>query len=170
VNLLAKLGTHLSGIEQLRAMMDNDHRTGMEQTLQFRLVEVGDGRVAFEGTPDVHVYNPNGTVHGGYAATMLDDACGYAVLTKLEPGQTAVTLDLKVSYHKPVTRKTGPVRAEGRVVSIGRRVAFSEARLVDSAGTLYASGSSSILVANIKASDASSSSEKQSLKSKGAAV
>lgn len=169
MSLLAEVGAHLPGIEQLRSIMNNDHRTGMEQTLNFRLVEVDDGRVVFEGTPDVHVYNPNGTVHGGYAATLLDDACGYAVLTKLEPGQTAVTLDLKVAYHKGMTRKTGPVRAEGRVISIGRRVAFSEARLVDSAGTLYASASSSVLLANIKPADATTS-ESQHAKRKGAGI
>ncbi len=151
-------------------MMDADHRTGMEQTLSFRLVEVEEGRVVFEGTPDVHVYNPNGTVHGGYAATLLDDACGYAVLSKLPPGQTAITLDLKVAYHKSMTRKTGPVRAEGRIVSIGGRVAFSEARITDSAGVLYASGSSSILLANIKPADVALHADEQHLKKKAASV
>ncbi len=170
MSLLAKMGTHLSGIEQLKAMIDGDHRTGMEKTLNFRLVEVEDGRVVFEGIPDEKVYNPIGSVHGGYAATLLDDACGYAVLTKLAPGQTAVTLDLKVAYHKSMTHKTGPVRAEGRVISIGRRVAFSEARLVDKAGTLYASASSSVLVANIKPADTGSQSEELRAKGKGAAV
>ena len=85
-------------------------------------------------------------VHGGYAATLLDSACGCAAHSALRAGQRYTTLELKVAYHKAMTDKTGPVRAEGKVLSIGRRAAFAEARLVDSAGTLYASATSTLLV------------------------
>jgi len=146
MNLFAEIGTHLSGLERLRTMMEAGHLTGIEQTLGFRLIEVEDGRVVVEGTPGLHVYNPFGVVHGGYAASLLDNACGYAAQSKMAPGQTCTTLELKVAYHKAMTAETGPVRAEGKIVSIGRRAAFTEARLTDIAGKLYASATSSLIV------------------------
>jgi uncharacterized protein (TIGR00369 family) len=146
MNLFADIGIHLSGLERLRTMMEGGHLTGIEQTLGFRLIEVEDGRVVVEGTPGLHVYNPFGVVHGGYAASLLDNACGYAAQSKMAPGQTCTTLELKVAYHKAMTKETGPVRAEGKIVSIGRRAAFTEARLTDSVGKLYASATSSLIV------------------------
>jgi len=146
MSLLEDIGEHLSGIEQLRVMLQEGRRPGIAETLDIRLTEIDDGRVCFEALPDVHVYNPIGSVHGGFIATMLDFACGYAVLSKLEPGQYCTTLDLRVSYHKSITRKTGSLRAEGKILSVGRRVAFSEGKLYDADGRLYASGSSSLMI------------------------
>ena len=99
-----------------------------------------------EGVPGEHAYNPIGSVHGGYAATLLDSACGCAVHSKLSAGQTYTTLELKVAFHKAVTKETGTVRAEGRVISFGRRAAFAEAKITDVAGRLYASATSTLLV------------------------
>lgn len=146
MHLMNEIGAHLNGIDQLRAMLAADRRPGIGHTLDIRLVAVADGRVVFEGKPDVHLYNPIGTVHGGFAATMLDFACGYAVHSKLVPGQSFATLELNVSYHKAMTKETGFVRAEGTIVTFGRRAAFAEARLTDTAGKLYASATSSLLV------------------------
>ena len=146
MNLLHEIGSHLTGLEQLKVMMTKDLRPGIGETLDIRLIEVEEGRVVLGATPDVHLYNPIGTVHGGFAATMLDFACGYAVLSKLTPGMGFSTLELKVAYHKAITKDTGPVRAEGTIVTMGRRAAFTEARLVDVHGCLYASATSSLLV------------------------
>ncbi|HET6156725.1 MAG TPA: PaaI family thioesterase [Dongiaceae bacterium] len=146
MNLFAEIGTHLSGLEQLRAMMESGRLTGIEQTLGFRMVEIEEGRVVVEGTPGLHVYNPIGTVHGGYAAAILDNACGYVVQSKMAPGQNFTTLELKIAYHKAMTSETGPVRAEAKILSIGRRAAFVEAKLTDIAGKLYASATSSLIV------------------------
>ncbi len=146
MTLLHHIGPHLSGLEQLRAMLAQDLRPGIGETLDIHLVEAEDGRVVLEAVPDVHLYNPLGTVHGGFSATMLDFACGYAVLSKMPPQQTFSTVELKVAYHKAMTKDTGPVRAEGKIVSLGRRVAFTEARLTDKAGKLYASATSSLLI------------------------
>ena len=146
MNLLHEIGAHLSGLEQLRVMMESDRRPGIGETLNIRLIEVDDGRVVFEATPDIHVYNPLGTVHGGFAATMLDFACGYAVLSKMLPGQSFSTLEIKVAYHKPMTKDTGPVRAEGKIITFGRRAAFTEATLTDLDGRLYASATSSLII------------------------
>jgi uncharacterized protein (TIGR00369 family) len=136
----------MNGAEQLLALMQSGSIARIGATLGFDLVSVEEGRVAFEGTPGPHVYNPIGTVHGGYAATLLDSACGCAVHSKLSATQAYTTLELKVAYHKAMTEKTGVVRAEGWVVTMGRRAAFAEARLIDANGTLYATATSTLLV------------------------
>jgi uncharacterized protein (TIGR00369 family) len=100
----------------------------------------------FEGEPGRSVYNPIGSVHGGYAATLLDSACGCAVHSRLSADQGYTTLELKVSYHRPLSDQSGLVRAEGRVLSIGRRAAFAEAKLIDAQGRLCASATSTLLV------------------------
>lgn len=146
MSLLEEVGTGLDGLSQLRALMASERRPGMAVSLQFNLVEVEAGRAVFAGTPGEHAYNPIGSVHGGYAATLLDSACGCAVHTRLTATQAYTTLELKVAYHKPITRDTGPLRAEGRIVSMGRRAAFAEATLVDAEGRLYASATSTLLV------------------------
>jgi len=146
MSLIDTLEPGLSGLGQIQAMIAAGGRTGIGLTLDFAMVEAGDGRVVFEGTPGENVYNPLGTVHGGYAATLLDSACGCAVHTKLSPKQGYTTLELKVAYHRPMTALTGKVRAEGLVVTVGRRAAFTEARITDAAGRLYASATSTLLV------------------------
>jgi uncharacterized protein (TIGR00369 family) len=146
MSLMDEIAPGRTGAEQLRAMMAPGKGPGIGKTLGFQLTEVGDGSVVFEGVPGEHAYNPIGTVHGGYAATLLDSACGCAVHSKLSAAQAYTTLELKVAYHKAMTAQTGPVRAEGRVVTIGRRTAFAEARLVDADGRLYASATSTLLV------------------------
>jgi len=136
----------LSGLDQLRALIAHDHQPPIGRTMDFALVEVEKGRAVFEGNPDARVYNPIGSVHGGYAATLLDSACGVAVHSRLEPGQSFTTLELKVSYLRGMTTETGVVRAEGTVISMGRRVAFAEAKLTDASGKLLATATSTLLV------------------------
>ncbi len=136
----------LTGLEQLRALMASGRRPGIADSLDFDLTEVDAGRAVFEGTPGQHAYNPIGMVHGGYAATLLDSACGCAVHSKLSATQSYTTLELKVAYHKALTSQTGPLRAEGIVLTVGRRVAFAEAKLLDASDRLYASATSTLLV------------------------
>jgi len=146
MSMVRELGAGLSGLEQLKALISAGRRPGIAVSLDFTLTEVSDGFAVFTGTPGQHAYNPIGMVHGGYAATLLDSACGCAVHTKLSPTQSYTTLELKVAYHKTITDSTGALRSEGRVVTIGRRVAFAEARLVDVGGKLYASATSTLLL------------------------
>lgn len=146
MDLLNEIGPRLTGIEQLKVMLEADRRPGIGETLDIRLIEVDDGRVILEATPDIHLYNPLGTVHGGLAATMLDFACGYAILSMMAPGQSFTNLELKVAYHGAMTKETSPVRSGGKIATFGRRAAFTEARLTDAAGKLYASATSSLLV------------------------
>lgn len=146
MSLVDEVGSGLDGLSQLRALIASGRRPGIAVSLQFTLVEVEEGHAVFEGTPGEHAYNPIGTVHGGYAATLLDSACGCAVHSRLSATQAYTTLELKVAYHKPITREAGLLRAEGRVISFGRRAAFAEGRLVDAEGRLYASATSTLLV------------------------
>jgi uncharacterized protein (TIGR00369 family) len=146
MSMVRELGAGLSGLEQLQALIRSGRRPGIAVSLDFTLSEVGDGFAVFTGTPGQHAYNPIGMVHGGYAATLLDSACGCAVHTQLSATQSYTTLELKVAYHKTIRDSTGPLRAEGRVVTAGRRVAFAEGRLVDAAGKLYASATSTLLI------------------------
>ena len=134
------------GLTQLRALIASGRRPGIAESLDFTLAEVESGRAVFVGTPTERAYNPIGTVHGGYAATLLDSACGCAVHSRLDATQAYTTLELKVSYLKAITRDTGPLRAEGRVVSLGRRAAFAEATLADPSGRIYATATSTLLV------------------------
>ncbi len=134
------------GLEMLQGMMARGTRRGIGERLGFELVEVKRGEVALEGTPDRSVYNPMGVVHGGYAATLLDSACGMSVQSALGPGKGHTTLELKISYLKGLTENSGLVRAVGRVISVGRRVGFAEATLHDASGKLCATATSTLLV------------------------
>jgi uncharacterized protein (TIGR00369 family) len=137
----------MSGLEQLRAIFDGSAGyNGIVHTLKLKPVSAEEGLVVFEGNPDRSVYNPIGTVHGGYAATLLDTVMGCAVHSKVKAGQGYTTLELKVAYHKALKDTSGPVRAEGRVVSLGRRAAFAEGKLFDKTGTLCASATTTCLV------------------------
>lgn len=118
----------------------------MGETLDFQLIEIGEGIAVFTAAPASKTYNPQGTVHGGYSAALLDSACGCAVHSCLSAEQGYTTIELKVSYHRPITIETGPVRAEAKVISIGKRIAFTEGRLTDMSGRLYASATSTLMV------------------------
>jgi uncharacterized protein (TIGR00369 family) len=146
MSLVDELGAGLDGLAQLRALQASGRKPGIAIALDFDLIEVEAGRAVFGGIPGEHAYNPIGMVHGGYAATLLDSACGCAVQSRLTAKQSFTTLELKVAYHKAITRDTGLVRAEGRLQSIGRRTAFTEATLTGSDGRLYASATSTLLI------------------------
>lgn len=116
------------------------------RTVGFTLVEVSEGRAVFEMTPAEYHYNPVGIVHGGVAATILDSAVGISILSSLPAGMTFTTLELKVNYLRPMTATTGPVRAVGSVIHLGRQTAIAEARLTDATGKLFAIASTTCLI------------------------
>lgn len=146
---MAAIGTHMTGLEQLKIMAEQDIRCGFAETLDIRMTEAREGHVVFECIPDAHLYNPNSVVHGGFIATMMDFACGYVAMSKVGPGFTITSVEIKISYHKAVTKNTGPIRAIGSIVSSGRRMIFAEAKLLDSNDRLLASATSSLLVVPI---------------------
>lgn len=140
----------ITGLDEIRAMIDRGIKPPMMELLDLDLSEVSEGRVVFTGTPSAAHYNPLGIVHGGYAATLLDSACGLAANSATKVPTACITLELKISYHAAMHDATGKVSAIGTVVSMGRRVAHTEARLVDEAGRIYASATSTLLLSDRK--------------------
>ena len=150
MDVLRNNPTQLGGLEQLRGLVAAGTPPPMMRTLSFAPTTVEPGKVVFEGSPGPETLNPIGSVHGGYAATLLDSACGAAVHTRLGAHQGFTTLELKVAYHHALTPASGPVKAEGVVVSMGARVAFAEAKLTDAGGRICASATSTLLVFELK--------------------
>jgi len=146
VSLADEVAPGADGLATLHALIASGRKPGILKSLEFEFVEADVGRAVFAGTPGEHAYNPIGSVHGGYAATLLDSACGCAVHSRLGANQMYTTLELKMSYLKAITRDVGRLRAEGRVVGLGRRAAFAEATLTDEAGRVYATATSTLLV------------------------
>ena len=107
------------------------------------------GVVTFHSVPGFRHYNPIGSVHGGYAAILLDSAMGLAVQTMLPAGTGYTTLEFKISFIKGMTEDTGPVRSEGRTLNVGRRAATAEARITDAKGRLLAHATTTCLVFEI---------------------
>ncbi len=116
------------------------------KTLDFFPVEGEPGRIVFQGTPNLSHYNPMGMVHGGYFCTLLDSAVGCAVQSMLAQGVGYTTLELKVNMLRAMTSDTGPVRAEGKVIQVGRQIGTAEGRIVDAAGRIYAHATTTCLI------------------------
>lgn len=121
------------------------HNT-MARTLDYEIVEASDGRVVVTAAPNAEQLNPNGTVHGGLAATLLDTCMGLAVLSKLKKGLSSTSLEVKISFLRPITPETGLIRAEGVVLNCGRRVGTAEGRLIDCKDRLLAHGTTTCLI------------------------
>jgi uncharacterized protein (TIGR00369 family) len=144
---LADAGRKMPGIEFLRAIRDGRlPHPPICAVLNYRLVEVEPGHAVFEATPGEQHYNPIGVVHGGLAMTLLDSAMGCAVQTHMAAGGGYTTLEAKTNLVRPVTSETGKLRAIGKIVHLGKRVATAEARLEDKAGKLYAHATSTCIV------------------------
>jgi uncharacterized protein (TIGR00369 family) len=136
-----------SGLQIMQAMLAGQlPYPHIMQTLDYHLLQVERGRAVFQGVPQLMHYNPLGSVHGGWYATLLDSALGCAVHTMLEPGQGYTTAELGIHIVRAASHQSGPLRAIGNVVHAGRQLATAEARIVDAAGKLYAHGSTTCLV------------------------
>jgi uncharacterized protein (TIGR00369 family) len=107
------------------------------------------GVVVIHSIPGVRHYNPIGSVHGGYAATLLDSAMGLAVHSMLPPGTGYTTLEFKISFIRGMSKESGTVRTEGRTLRVGRRAASAEARITDAKGRLLAHATTTCLVFEI---------------------
>lgn len=101
------------------------------------------------GLAFIHGIGTGGAVHGGYAATLLDLAVGGAIHTMLPAGKIYTTLELKINYVRAMTDKTGPVRAEGKVISCGGQIGVAEGRITDASGKLYAYATTTCLIYNL---------------------
>jgi uncharacterized protein (TIGR00369 family) len=137
----------LSGLEIMRAMLAGElPYPHIAETLDFALLQVDKGRAVFQGTPQLKHYNPLGSVHGGWYATLLDSALGCAVHTMLEPGQGYTTAELGINIVRAASARSGPLRAIGKVIHCGRQLATAEAKIVGADGKLYAHGTTTCLV------------------------
>jgi uncharacterized protein (TIGR00369 family) len=144
--------TARAGLPFLKDIIDGKlPQAPMCATLGFYLADAGDGFAAFEGLPEFRHYNPIGTVHGGFAATLLDSALGCAVFSTMAKGEAWTTLELKLNMVRPIGKDTGTVRAEGRIIHRGRTVATAEGTVKDRAGKLYAHASTTCMVFPAKA-------------------
>jgi uncharacterized protein (TIGR00369 family) len=144
---LAEAGRSMSGIDFLRAIRDGRlPGPPIAELVGFRLVEVEPGQAVFEVLPGEQHYNPIGVVHGGLAMTLLDSAMGCAVQTQMPAGGGYTTLEAKTHLVRAITAKTGKLRAIGKVVHLGSRIATAEGRLVDATGKLYAHATSTCIV------------------------
>ena len=136
-----------SGLQIMQAMLAGElPYPHIMRTLDYALVQVDKGRAVFQGRPQLMHYNPLGSVHGGWYATLLDSALGCAVHTMLEPGQGYTTAELGIHIVRAASERSGPLRAIGNVVHVGRQLATAEARIVGHDGKLYAHGSTTCLV------------------------
>jgi len=137
----------LSGLDFLRAMRDGEiPAPPVGALLGFEIDEVEEGRVVFGLQPGEHHYNPNGVVHGGVAAMLLDTVTGCAVMTRLPFGMTCATLELKVNYIRSLSARSPRVTAEGTVLDLGRRSAVAEGKLLLPDGRLAAHATSTLMV------------------------
>ncbi len=115
-------------------------------TLDFKVEGASEGSAVFSFQPQEFHYNPIGTVHGGVITAMLDSAMGCSLHSVLEAGVGYTTLEIKVNFLKAITIKTGVLKAIGKVIHNGSRMALTEAQLVDEAGTVYAHGTSTCMI------------------------
>jgi uncharacterized protein (TIGR00369 family) len=137
----------ISGLEFVQGLADGTLPLNtLAQTLHYDVTEAANGRVAVTVEPsDIHL-NPAGTVHGGVAATLLDSCMGLAIQSTLEKGVSQTTLEFKISLVRPITPETGMIKAEGIVLSRGRRVGTAEGRITDGKGRLLAHGTTTCLI------------------------
>jgi len=137
----------MSGLEFVQALANGTLPLNtIARTLGYDVVEAEKGRVVISATPDDTLLNPAGTVHGGFSATLLDSCMGLAVLTTLPKGLAQTTLEFKISFARPITTDTGPIRAEGIVLTSGRRVGTAEGKITDGHGRLLVHGTTTCLI------------------------
>ena len=137
----------LDGLQMMQKMLSGElPYSHIADTLDFAMIEVTRGRAVFQGTPQLRHYNPLGTVHGGWYATLLDSALGCAVHTTVPAGHGYTTAELGLNIVRAASARSGPLRAIGQVIHSGRQLATAEARIVGPDGKLYAHATTTCLV------------------------
>lgn len=137
----------MSGLEFVQGLVDGTLPLNtIAEILAYDVTEVERGRVAITCEPNGSHLNPAGTVHGGLSATLLDSCMGLAIRSMQEKGVSSTTLEFKISLVRSVTPETGLIKAEGRVISRGRRVGTAEGRLTDAQGRVLAHGTTTCLI------------------------
>jgi uncharacterized protein (TIGR00369 family) len=139
----------MTGLEYLNRVVDGriEHPT-MAHTLGFRLTEVEAGRAVITGKTSPDYCNPNGSIHGSWAAAVLDSCMGSSVHSMLPEGIGFTVVEFKIDFVRPVTVDTGTVKAEGKVVNVGKRVGIADGFLRDSKDRILARGTTTCLIFN----------------------
>ena len=133
----AKAALAMSGMEAMCAIRDGIlPPPPMAKLIGFRMATVEPGRIVMELDPEESLENTIGLLHGATAAALLDTAMGCSISTMLPAGQTSVTLDLKLTYLRPLSVRSGTIKAEGKLVKIGRQTSYTEGFVRDGAGNL----------------------------------
>jgi uncharacterized protein (TIGR00369 family) len=146
----AAAGLGAVGLEFLQSLVDGEvPGPPIASLLGMSLVSVSSGSAVFTLTPDESIFNPIGAVHGGIVCTLLDSALGCALHTTLPAGKGYTSVEIKVSYLKPVRPSSGLLTATGRVVRAGSRVGFTEGEVVDASGAVVATATSTLLVFDV---------------------
>lgn len=136
-----------TGLQIMTALLEGElPHPHMADTFECELVELGDGHAVFQATPQLKHYNPLGSVHGGWYATLLDFGLGCAVQTKLPAGRSYTTSQINLHIVRPAGVKTGPLRCVGTALHVGRTVGTAEARIVDPDGKLYAHATTTCMI------------------------
>jgi len=133
----AKAALTMSGMEAMQAIRDGIlPPPPMAKLIGFHMRTVEPGRIVMELDAEESLENTIGLLHGAAAAALLDTAMGCAISTRLPAGQTSVTLDLKLTYLRPLSAKSGTIQAEGRLIKLGRQTSYTEGFVRDAAGNL----------------------------------
>ena len=137
----------MTGLAFVQGLVDGSQPLNtMAEVLDYDVVEADVGRVVITATPTDAFLNPQGTVHGGYSATLLDACMGLAVATTLEQGFGSTTLEFKITFMRPVLPGSGEITAVGTVLRSGRRAGYAEGKITDAAGKLLAHATTSCLI------------------------
>jgi uncharacterized protein (TIGR00369 family) len=139
----------VTGLEYLERVVDGRiPHPSMALTLGFRLTEVEDGRAVISGETSADYCNPNGSIHGSWAAAVLDSCMGSSVHSTLDDGVGFTVIEFKIDFVRPITVTTGKVTAEGRVVNVGKRIGIADGIARDAEGRILARGTSTCLLYN----------------------
>jgi uncharacterized protein (TIGR00369 family) len=134
---VARAAAAMSGLEAMCAIRDGLlPPPPMARLIGFRMRVAEPGRIVMELEPHEGLENTIGLLHGATAAALLDTAMGCAISTKLPAGQGAVTLDLKLTYLRPLSVKSGTISAEGKLIKLGRQTSYAEGFVRDGSGNL----------------------------------
>src|SRR5580692_3207144 len=138
-----EVGADLDGLSQLRALIASGRKAGILEALDFDFIEVEAGRAVFAGTPGDHAYNPIGSVHGGYAATLLDSSCGCAAHSRLTASQAFTTLELKVGVYKTLKKDGYTITVvQNPTISLADDVAVTKRAIAGQSGPVILVGHS----------------------------
>lgn len=139
----------MTGLEYLERVVDGRiPHPSMARTLGFRLTEIDAGRAVITGETSADYCNPNGSIHGSWAAAVLDSCMGSSVHSTLGDGVGFTVIEFKVDFVRPITVATGKVTAEGRIVNVGKRIGIADGTARDAAGRILARGTSTCLIYN----------------------